>query len=118
MDNYLKIVGIDFDSPEFLEWNPSDPLDCDVWATVSVGGERGSVLFQIHVCTSASMKRVENKRHCFVIDQFAGKSDLIARLDAFIDEKTRGCAGDPCRILAELWCSEYGKYDKRGTLIG
>ena len=114
----IKVTGLDFDTPEFLEWNPADPLDCDVWATAGVGNEKGSVLFQLHICTPASIKRIENKRHCFLLERYAGKEDLIARLDDFILEKTSGWAGNPYRVLAGLWCSEYGKYDKRGHLIG
>jgi Immunity protein 8 len=114
----LKVRGLDFDTPEFLEWKPEDPLDCDVWAHVEIGDERGGVLFQLHICTAASMKRIENKRHCFVIEQFAGKTDLIARLDSFIAEKTKGCTSDPFFVLAKFWRYEYGKYDKRGHLIG
>jgi hypothetical protein len=114
----LRVTALDFDTPEFLEWKPDDPLDSDVWATAGIGDERGSVLFQLHICTTASMKRIENKRHCFVIEHFAGKTDLIAGLDDFIAEKTRGCTGDPYRILAGLWLYEYGKYDERGRLIG
>jgi len=114
----LRVTGLDFDTPEFLEWTPDDPLDCDVWATASIGDESGSALFQLHFCTAAAMKRIENKRHCFVIELFAGKADLIARLDAFIAERTRGCTSDPYRILAGLWLYEYGKYDERGHLVG
>jgi Immunity protein 8 len=116
--NYLKVRGLDFDTPEFLEWKPEDPLDCDVWVHVEIGDERGGVLFQLHICTAASMKRIENKRHCFVIDQFACKADLIARLDSFIAEKTKGCTTNPYYVLAKFWLYEYGKYDKRGHLIG
>jgi hypothetical protein len=111
------VIGLDFDTPEFLEWNPADPLDCEVWATANVGDESGGALFQIHICTSASIKRIENKRQCFVIDQYAGVPDLIARLDSFIAEKTKGCTGDPCWALARLWRYEYGKYDTRGQLV-
>jgi hypothetical protein len=114
----LKVRGLDFDTPEFLEWKPEDPLDCDVWAHVEVGDERGGVLFQLHICTAESMKRIENKRYCFVIDQFVGKTDLIACLDSFIAEKTKGCTGDPYWALAKFWRCEYGKYDKRGQFIG
>ena len=113
----LRVMGLDFDTPEFLEWKPDDPLDCDVWATAGIGDERGSVLFQIHICSAASMKRIENKRHCFVIEQFSGMTDLVARLDAFIAEKTRGCTGDPYRVLARLWRYEYGKYDEGGQFV-
>ena len=118
MTHVLKVMGLDFDTPEFQEWRPDDTLDCDVWATASIGDERGSVLFQIHICTAASMRRIEKKRHCFVIEQFIGKADLIARLDAFIAEKIIGCSSDPCRILAKLWIYEYGQYDVRGNLVG
>jgi hypothetical protein len=115
----FKVMDLDFDTPEFLEWSPGDPLDCEVWATASVGYEQGpgSVLFQIHICTPVSIKRLENQRHCFLIEQYAGKADLIARLDGFIAEKTKGCTGDPYRVLAKLWRSEYGKYDQRGGFI-
>jgi hypothetical protein len=114
----IKVRGLDFDTPEFVEWNPENPLDCDIWATATVGSEEGSALFQLHICTPASIKRIENKRHCFLIEQYAGKADLIARLDDFIVEKTKGCAGDPYRVLARLWRWEYGNYDERGQLIG
>jgi len=118
MNHDIKVIGLDFDTPEFLEWNPENPLDCDVWATASVGDEKCSVLFQIHICTPASIERLENKRHCFLIEEYAGKADLTARLDGFITKKIKGCTGDPYRVLARLWRSEYGKYDKRGQLIG
>ena len=118
MNKDLKVRGVDFDTPESLDWNPDDPLDCNVWATASVGNEKGSVLFQIHICTAASMKRIENKRDCFMLQEWVGVPDLIERLDAFISEKTKGCTGDPYRVLARFWRSEYGKYDKRGHLNG
>ncbi len=114
----LKVVWLDFDPPQHLEWKPADPLDADVWATADVGDERGSVSFQLHICTSAAMKRVENKRHCFTIEGFIDRADLVARLDVFILEKTSGCVGDPYRVLGKFWRWEYGKYDKRGNLIG
>ena len=115
--NDLQVIGLDFDTPEFSEWNPNDPLDCEVWATANIGDEKGGALFQIHICTPASIKRVENKRQCFVIDQFAGVPDLIARLNSFIAEKTKCYTGDPYWLLARLWRYEYGNYDKRGQLI-
>jgi Immunity protein 8 len=114
----LKVTGLDFDTAEFLEWNPTDPEDCEVWVTANVGNEKGGVLFQLHICTPVSIKRIENKRHCFLLEHYAGKADLISRLDDFILEKTSGCTGDPYHVLARLWRSEYGKYDKRGRLIG
>jgi hypothetical protein len=114
----IKVRGLDFDTPEFLEWNPENPLDCSIWATASVGTEKSSSLFQLLICTPTSIKRAENKRHCFLIKQYAGKADLIVRLDEFIVEKAKGCTGDPYRILARFWRWEYGKYDKRGQLVG
>jgi hypothetical protein len=113
----FKVMSLDFDTPEFREWNPADSLDCDVWATAGIGNERGTALFQIHICTAAAMRRIDDKRHCFVIDEYPGVAKLIAHLDEFIDEKTKGCTGDPYRLLAQVWRHEYAKYDARGQLI-
>ena len=118
VNHELKVRGLDFDTPEFVEWNPADPLDCDVWATAGVGNEHGSMLFQMHIITTAAMMRIRNKRHCFVIECYAGKAALVAHMDSFIADKTRDCTGDPYCVLAGLWRSEYGNYDKRGQLIG
>lgn len=117
MNDELTVLGLDFDTPEHLEWHPDNPLDCDVWATANVGTEKGGGLFQIHLCTPVSIKRIENKRHCFLVEQYAGVPDLIVRLNSFIAGKTKGCTGDPYRVLARLWRHEYGKYDARGQLI-
>ena len=115
--NEIKVIGLDFDTPEHLEWHPDNPLDCEVWATANVGTDKGGCLFQIHLCTPMSIKQIENKRHCFLIEHYTSVSDLIARLDDFIAEKTKGYTGDPCRLLAQLWRYEYGNYDARGQLI-
>ena len=42
MSQNLSVIGLDFDTPEFTEWNPDDPLDCEVWATANIGDEKGA----------------------------------------------------------------------------
>ena len=118
MNHDVRVIGVDFDSTELLDWQPENPLDCEIWATANVGNEKGGSLFQVHLCTPASIKRIENKRHCFLIERYAGVADLIGRLDGFISEKTKSCTGDPYWALARLWRYEYGNYDARGQLIG
>jgi hypothetical protein len=39
-------------------------------------------------------------------EQFSGMRDLVARLDAFIAEKTTDCPVDPYRVLARLCATE------------
>jgi hypothetical protein len=113
----MKVIGLDFDTPEHVEWHPANPLDCEVWATANIGNNKGGGLFQIHICTPMSIKRIDNKRHCFLIEHYADAADLVARLDSFIAEKTKGCTGNPYWVLAKLWRYEYGKYDARGQLV-
>jgi hypothetical protein len=113
----IKIKGLDFDTPESLEWNPIDPLDCDVWAHAVVGANEWSNLYQLHICSHAAMKRIDNKQHVFVIERYAGKEDLIARLNDFIVQKTSRSTSDGLVILTQFWRWEYGKYDKRGKLL-
>lgn len=114
----IRVMRLEFETPGYQEWNPDDPLDCAITVTANIGDESGACFFGIHVCTPASIKRMENKRWCFLIDEYAGEADLIRQLDQFIAEKLRGCTGDPFRVLGKLWWWEYGKYDSKGQLVG
>ena len=103
----MHVVGIDFDTAQVSDWTPDDPLDCEVWANVNVGDERGAAYFQLHICTPQSIRRIADKRNAFVIDEFVGIPDLIARLDAFIEAKLKDVSGDPYQALAKYWRWEY-----------
>jgi hypothetical protein len=108
MRSDFHVVSIDFDTPEFHDWQPDDPQDCEVWATVSVGDYRGTALFYVHICTPSSMPRIDNKRHCFTIKEFRGVPDLVERLNAFIEERIPAHApGDPYYLLSKHWLWEY-----------
>jgi Immunity protein 8 len=113
----MRVVHLDFHDAEGHEWHPEDPMDCEMWATVDVGDERGAASFQIHICTPLSIKRIDNQRQCFLIERYTGRADLISQLDRFIIEKTKGCTGDPYRALAHFWLWEYGRYDAREKFI-
>lgn len=111
VDNHMltnfHIVHIDFDTPESDDWHPPDPLDCAVWATVTVGDATSASNFQLHICTPISIRQIRDKRSLFMIDAFHGKSDLIAKLNEFIETQIADKPGDPNLLLAEYWNWEY-----------
>ena len=110
MLTHFHVVNIDFDTPEFSDWHPEDPLDCEVWATAAVGDDDlGTALFQLHVCTPLSVRNFANKRHLFMIDEFRGVEDLIKKLDEFIESKVANKPGDPYQLLAKHWFWEYDR---------
>ena len=104
----FHIVGIDFQTPEFHDWRPDDPFDCEIWATVNVGDDDGSAYYDVRVCTHKAFNRIEDKRYCFTIDEYRGVPDLIAQLSAFIVSRIPShLPGDPYQILARYWHWEY-----------
>jgi hypothetical protein len=103
----FHVVGIDFDTPEVTDWNPSDSLDCEVWATVSVGTDRGATYYQLHICTPQAVRSIADKRHLFVINQFRGIDELVVELDAFIESKVGNRPEDPYLLLSKHWAWEY-----------
>jgi Immunity protein 8 len=105
----MRVVHIDFDTEEWSTWKPDDPTDCEVWATVMVGDENGTNYYQIHVCTPRSIRRIGDKRHCFMIDEFRGVDELVAKLNVFIESKA-GAAVDPFAALSKHWKWEYENY--------
>lgn len=109
MPSDFHVVSIDFDTPELTDWHPSDPFDCEVWATVAVGGDQGTSLYQLHICTPAAMRSFADKRYVFTIDEFRGVAELVAKLNAFIEGKIAKKPGDPFGLLANHWLWEYAK---------
>jgi len=105
----FHVVGIDFDTPKFNDWHPQDTRDCEVWATANIGNDRGAALYQSHICTPQSIRRIASKRHCFMIEQFRGVPDLIDQLNAFIESKIAKKAGDPYYLLSKHWLWEYDR---------
>ena len=103
----FHVVGIDFDTPEWNDWRPQDPLDCEVWATAAVGDNRGTANYQLHICTPLSIRRIADKRRAFMIDEFHGVDDLVRKLDAFIEDKVANKPGDPYQLLSKHWVWEY-----------
>lgn len=113
----MRVVWIDFHNHD-KDWVPDDCWDCEMWATVDVGDETGAASFQVHVCTHTAVTRLDDKRHCFLIDEYLGLQSLVDRLDKFISQTVHSIPGDPYRELGRVWLWEYGKYDQRGRLIG
>ena len=103
----FHVVGIDLDTPESNDWHPHDPLDCEVWATAMIGDDRGAACFQLHICTPLSIRRIADKRHCFMIDEFVGVNELVQQLSDFIAAKVGNQPGDPYALLSKYWLWEY-----------
>jgi hypothetical protein len=105
----FHVVRIDFDTPDFHEWRPEDPFDCEVWATAAVGDDSGTAYFQLHICTPLSIRRIADKRYTFLIDEFRGVTDLVTQLNDFIEGKIAHRPGDPYQLLSKYWLWEYAK---------
>ena len=112
----MRVMWLDFNDLK-QDWVPDEPWNCEFWVTVDVGDENGSVCFKVHVCTPATISRIENKRHCFLIDEYLDRKILTDQLDRFIAETTQFVSGDPYRELGRFWLWEYGRYDSRGHLL-
>ena len=104
----MKVINCLFNDildPE--NWSPEDPYDFEEWISITVGDEKGGSDFQLHVCTSISISRLDSKRHVFMIEKWGGVSQLINQLDNFIHE----IENDPTIILdhelAKHWLWEY-----------
>ena len=101
-----SITGYDFDDVDGSP--PEDPSDFDFWMTVTVGDERGGSSFQLHVCSPAAIGGIADKKALFVLDEWRGEHDLIARLDAFIADELRKHPGDdPYEAPSRHWLWEY-----------
>lgn len=112
MLNEFHVVGIDFDTPEITDWRPQDPLNCDVWATVDVGDDRGGSFYQLHICTPQSIGTIRDKQHCFMIAEFLNLDDLVMQLNAFLEANIGTTQGDPFFLLSKYWHWEYDKLNR------
>ena len=112
----LEVLWFQFlDHP--ADWSPDDPFDFEIWAYVSVGDDSGACDYQIHLCSSARLPQIADKRHCYSIPQFKSRDDLIEELNSYIAKVCGNVAGDPYLELGRRWLWEYGRYDDRGRLI-
>jgi hypothetical protein len=50
---------------------------------VNVGDEVAGNLYQVHICSPISIKRIQNKKGCFMIDQCEGLPHLVIRMNEF-----------------------------------
>lgn len=107
MSEDMHVFAYDFhDHPG--GWEPDDAYDFEFWMTVNVGDGHAGCYYQVHVCTPMSMAAIENKRGCFLIDQWTGIAGLLKQLNDFIDrELSSSVVCDPYESLAKHWLWEY-----------
>jgi hypothetical protein len=93
-----------------LDYQPNDLYDFDFWITVNVGDGVAGCLYQVYVCTPLSIKQIQNKKGCFVIDEWEGLDPLVAEMNEFIrmvlDENQ---SDDPYFVLSKYWLWEYSR---------
>lgn len=92
------------------DWEPTERLDFDVWITVNVGDGNAGAYYYVHICTPMSIPRLTDKRSIFMIDEWCGLDDLIARMNQYIEESLTSYVGDPYHKLAKEWSWEYDNY--------
>jgi hypothetical protein len=111
MKQALRVIDFDFnDVADVAGWSPDDPEDFDEWITVTVGDESGGSNYQVHLCTPASIRGIDDKRGCFLVSEWEGVDDLVVRLDEFILERTANSLDDPDHVLAKYWLWEYASW--------
>ena len=83
----LKVLDIEINDREST-WQPEDPNDFDEWVTVNIGEKEAGNLYQIHLCTAISIRRLDVKRNLFMLEQWISLDDIIEKINVFIQETT------------------------------
>jgi len=69
-----------------LDFQLDDIYDFEFWIAVNVGDEVAENLYQVHIFSPISIKRIQNKKGCFMIDQCEGLPHLVIRMNEFKDK--------------------------------
>jgi hypothetical protein len=105
--NEMHIFDYDLHDYE-LDFQPADIYDFEFWMTVNVGDGIAGTLFQVHICSPISIKRIEDKKGCFIVDQWEGLQHLISQMNVFVGKVTdQNNTDDPYLILSRHWLWEY-----------
>ena len=112
----LRVLSYDFnDVTDVGTWAPEDPFNIDEWLNVTVGDDSGGSNYQVHLCTPVSIRHIRNKRHCFMIDSWAGTSTLERELNAFVERIEAETTDNVIHTLARHWQWEYGEVPRVAT---
>ena len=105
--NVMHIFDYDIHDKE-LDFQPNDIYDFEFWMTVNVGDGIAGNLFQVHICSPISIKRIKDKKGCFMIDQWEGLPHLVTQMNEFINKAINSSSSDnPYEILSRHWLWEY-----------
>ncbi len=88
---------------------PGDIYDFEFWLTVTVGDEEGGTNFQVHVCTTLSIKYIHDKKGCFITEEWEGLPRLVAKMNEFLAKlfNDRYFGADAYFLLSKHWLWEY-----------
>lgn len=104
----LSVTDFWFNNIQDIDsWKPERPWDFEEWIGVTVGNDKGGTDFQVHVCTPTSIKRIDDKRFFFLIDEYTGVDDLAEALNQFISKINEEPTSNPIDVLATHWAWEY-----------
>jgi len=104
---------------EYDSWQPEDPCYLDEWVKVLVGQEDGEGhWFQVHLCTHASISRIDKKEYLFPVSYWESIDDLIVKLDKYIFDtlpnnlnlENENDYGLAMQNLSKHWHWEYANY--------
>ena len=101
----------DYDLHDYeLDYQPNDIYDFEFWMTVNVGDGVAGCLYQVHVCTPLSIKRIQKKKGCFLVEEWEGLDTLIVIMNEFIEKVLENnLSDDPYFVLGKHWLWEYSK---------
>ncbi len=99
----------DYDLHDYgLDFQPDDIYDFEFWITVNVGDGVAGNLFQAHICSPISIKRIQDKKGCFKIEKWEGLPQLITKMNEFIDNVIDNFSPDDSyMLLSRHWLWEY-----------
>jgi hypothetical protein len=105
--NEMHIFDYDLHDYDF-DFQPDDIYDFEFWMTVNVGDGIAGNLYQVRICSPISIKRIQNKKGCFMVDQWEGLPRLVSQMNEFISEVTdKPSPDDPYVLLSRHWLWEY-----------
>lgn len=99
----LQVLSLEFNDHSG-DWQPDNPTDFDEWVTVNIGEHNSGCRYQIHLCTSSSINRLQKRRYAFCLEEWQSREDTMDKLNMAIAEKLdRHLDDDPYQCLSKSW---------------
>ncbi|WP_417386172.1 Imm8 family immunity protein [Gimesia sp.] len=103
----LEVISFYFYDQE-PDWVPPEPWDIHEMVSLTVGENGAGCNYEVQLCTRTALKRLTDKRHLFLLDEWISREDTIAKINQFIEETiSKNLSEDPYQLLARYWLWEY-----------